>query len=65
MSEINQNFLKKKFNFSQKKIEKLNPYVGQQIIFGDIKTPGLGLRITKNGVNRITLRPNYMASQFD
>lgn len=39
-----------KFSFSTKRLEKLKPPQRGQTIYWDAKTPGLGLRITKNGV---------------
>ena len=42
--------LPNKFSFSSKKLDKLTPPLTGQAIFWDAKTPGLGLRITKNGV---------------
>ena len=42
--------LPKKFSFTSKKLEKLSPPLAGQAIFWDAKTPGLGIRITKNGV---------------
>ncbi len=45
-----------KFSFSTKRLEKLiSPPKGQSI-FWDAKTPGLGLRITKNGVKSFILQ---------
>ena len=42
--------LPNKFIFSSKKLKKLTPPLTGQAIFWDAKTPGLGIRITKNGV---------------
>ena len=41
--------LPNKFSFSSKKLEKLTPPLAGQAIFWDAKTPGLGIRVTKNG----------------
>ena len=45
-----------KFSFSTKRLEKLVPPLKGQSIFWDAKTPGLGLRITKNGVKSFILQ---------
>ena len=39
-----------KFNFTSKKLEKLIAPNKAQVILWDAKTPGLGIRITKNGI---------------
>ena len=41
--------LPKKFSFTSKKLQKITSPVTGQAIFWDAKTPGLGIRITKNG----------------
>lgn len=45
-----------KFNFSSKRLEKLIAPQNGQTIFWDAKTPGLGIRITKNGVKSFILQ---------
>lgn len=45
-----------KFSFSTKRLERLAPPPTGQSIFWDAKTPGLGLRITKNGVKSFILQ---------
>ncbi|WP_293625815.1 MULTISPECIES: integrase family protein [unclassified Polynucleobacter] len=45
-----------KFSFSTKRLERLAPPLKGQSIFWDAKTPGLGLRITKNGVKSFILQ---------
>lgn len=45
-----------KFSFSTKRLERLTPPPKGQSIFWDTKTPGLGLRITKNGVKSFILQ---------
>lgn len=45
-----------KFSFSTKRLERLIPPPKGQSIFWDAKTPGLGLRITKNGVKSFILQ---------
>ena len=41
--------LPKKFSFTSKKLQKITSPITGQAIFWDAKTPGLGIRITKNG----------------
>lgn len=45
-----------KFNFSNKRLERLSSPIKGQVIFWDAKTPGLGIRITKNGVKSFILQ---------